>query len=249
MSVLVVLCVLAAGVRDPGPPGLRRPRRRTTQSRPVGADARGARPPWRSTRCPTTLNDHTVAGDTAAGRMVGSAIWAQVFRVGPGLTPQLDTNVVDSAEVVSLSPQTVVYKIDPRAVWSDGVPISADGLHLRLAVATRGRAPTSTARPTRWRPPWGTATLPVAHGLQRRADRDRRVPHAVRRLGLAVRRPAAGARGRAGGVEPRVRPVRHRGLRLGRALGGAVVAARFGDRRWAATRGGGGARPPSTGSW
>jgi len=74
---------------------------------------------------PETLNDHTVAGDTPAGRMLGSAIWAQVFRVGPGLTPQLDTNVVDSAEVVSLQPQTVVYQIDPRAVWSDGVPISA----------------------------------------------------------------------------------------------------------------------------
>ncbi|HEY5025170.1 MAG TPA: ABC transporter family substrate-binding protein [Acidimicrobiales bacterium] len=75
---------------------------------------------------PTTLNDHTVAGDTAAGRMLGSAIWAQVFRVGPDLTPQLDTNVVDSAEVISLTPQTVVYQIDPRAVWSDGVPINAD---------------------------------------------------------------------------------------------------------------------------
>jgi peptide/nickel transport system substrate-binding protein len=75
---------------------------------------------------PTTLNDHTVAGDTAVGRMLASAVWAQVFRVGPGLNPQLDTNVVDSAEVISLTPQTVVYQIDPRAVWSDGVPISAD---------------------------------------------------------------------------------------------------------------------------
>jgi peptide/nickel transport system substrate-binding protein len=74
---------------------------------------------------PTTLNDHTVAGDTPAGRMVASAVWAQVFRVGPGLVPALDTNVVDSAEVVSLQPQTVVYQIDPRAVWSDGVPISS----------------------------------------------------------------------------------------------------------------------------
>ena len=74
---------------------------------------------------PTTLNDHTVAGDTPDGRMVASALWPQVFRVGPGLVPQLDLNVVDSAEVVSLNPQTVVYKIDRRAVWSDGVPISA----------------------------------------------------------------------------------------------------------------------------
>src|SRR4029077_1392289 len=27
--------------------------------------------------------------------------------------------------VISLQPQTVVYQIDPRAVWSDGVPINA----------------------------------------------------------------------------------------------------------------------------
>lgn len=75
---------------------------------------------------PTTLNDHTVAGDTPATRMVASAVWAQVFEVGPGPTPRLNFNVVDSAEVVSVNPQTVVYQIDPRAVWSDGVPISAD---------------------------------------------------------------------------------------------------------------------------
>jgi peptide/nickel transport system substrate-binding protein len=74
---------------------------------------------------PTTLNDHTVAGDTPSGRMLASAMWAQVFRIGPGLTPQLDTNVVDSAEVISLQPQTVVYQIDPRATWSDQVPINA----------------------------------------------------------------------------------------------------------------------------
>jgi peptide/nickel transport system substrate-binding protein len=74
---------------------------------------------------PSTLNDHTMAGDTSAGRMIASAVWPQVFRVSPGLTASLDTNVVDSAEVVSLQPQTVVYQIDPRAVWSDGVPISS----------------------------------------------------------------------------------------------------------------------------
>jgi peptide/nickel transport system substrate-binding protein len=74
---------------------------------------------------PTTLNDHTVAGDTEATRLVASAVWAQVFQVGPSLIPQLDTNVVQSAEVVSVSPQTVVYQIAPKATWSDGVPITA----------------------------------------------------------------------------------------------------------------------------
>jgi peptide/nickel transport system substrate-binding protein len=75
---------------------------------------------------PTTLNDHTLAGDTAGTRMVASALWPQVFQVGPAGTPVLDTTVVQSAELVSLNPQTVVYQINPRAVWSDGVPITAD---------------------------------------------------------------------------------------------------------------------------
>ena len=32
----------------------------------------------------------------------------------------------ESATVTSSSPQTVVYKINPKAVWSDGTPITAD---------------------------------------------------------------------------------------------------------------------------
>jgi len=74
---------------------------------------------------PTTLNDHTVLGDTEAGRLVASAVWVQVFQVGPSLSPALDTAVIQSAEVVSVSPQTVVYQIAPQAKWSDGVPVTA----------------------------------------------------------------------------------------------------------------------------
>jgi peptide/nickel transport system substrate-binding protein len=75
---------------------------------------------------PTTLNDHTVAGDTVSGHFVASAIWPQVFQVGPGQTPVLDTSVVLSAELVSVSPQTVVYQINPKALWSDGTPIGSE---------------------------------------------------------------------------------------------------------------------------
>lgn len=52
--------------------------------------------------------------------------WPSVFIVQPNLKPQLDTNVVTSARVVKTNPQTVVYKINPKAKWSDGVPISAE---------------------------------------------------------------------------------------------------------------------------
>jgi peptide/nickel transport system substrate-binding protein len=49
----------------------------------------------------------------------------RVFVVQPDLKPALDTNVVTSATVTKTNPQTIVYQINPKAVWSDGTPISA----------------------------------------------------------------------------------------------------------------------------
>ena len=71
----------------------------------------------------TSLNPHTVAGDSNATRMVTALTDPQVFQVAPGLAPVLDTDFVLSAEVVSVNPQTVVYDLNPNATWSDGVPI------------------------------------------------------------------------------------------------------------------------------
>ena len=42
----------------------------------------------------------------------------------PDLSMTLDTDLMVSAEQTSESPQTIVYKIRPEAVWSDGTPIS-----------------------------------------------------------------------------------------------------------------------------
>jgi peptide/nickel transport system substrate-binding protein len=53
-------------------------------------------------------------------------VWPSAFIVQPNLKPVLDTDVVTSAQVVKASPQTVVYKINPKATWSDGTPISAE---------------------------------------------------------------------------------------------------------------------------
>ncbi len=71
----------------------------------------------------TNLNPHIAAGDSAATQMVTALTDPQVFRINPGLTPVLDTNFVQSAEVESVNPQTVVYTLNPQATWSDGVPI------------------------------------------------------------------------------------------------------------------------------
>ncbi len=53
-------------------------------------------------------------------------VWPAVFPIQPDLKPHLDTSFVTSARVTSQSPQTVVYQINPKAVWSDGTPINAD---------------------------------------------------------------------------------------------------------------------------
>jgi len=52
-------------------------------------------------------------------------VWPMIWVVQPNLTPKLNTDVVTSAAVVKSNPQTVVYKINPKATWSDGTPISA----------------------------------------------------------------------------------------------------------------------------
>jgi ABC-type transport system substrate-binding protein len=56
--------------------------------------------------------------------MVMEQVWPQAFVIDPDYEPET-TGFIDSAEVVSLSPMTVTYDIDPKAVWSDGVPITA----------------------------------------------------------------------------------------------------------------------------
>jgi peptide/nickel transport system substrate-binding protein len=49
-----------------------------------------------------------------------------VFIVNSNLVPVLNTQFVTSATETSTSPQTIVYKINPKAVWQDGTPINAD---------------------------------------------------------------------------------------------------------------------------
>ncbi|MFZ0664418.1 MAG: ABC transporter substrate-binding protein [Acidimicrobiales bacterium] len=74
---------------------------------------------------PSNLNPHTLEGDAASTRMISALTDPQVFEVNPSVTPVLDTDFVVSAEVVSVKPQTVLYQLNPKAVWSDGVTIGA----------------------------------------------------------------------------------------------------------------------------
>jgi len=53
-------------------------------------------------------------------------VWPSVFITPPNLKPTPDPNLVSSVKLTKKNPQTVVYKLNPKAKWSDGVPINAD---------------------------------------------------------------------------------------------------------------------------
>jgi peptide/nickel transport system substrate-binding protein len=56
---------------------------------------------------------------------INDQIWPNAFNTPPNLTPTVNSDLLTSAAVTNANPQTVVYKINPKAVWSDGTPISA----------------------------------------------------------------------------------------------------------------------------
>jgi len=52
-------------------------------------------------------------------------VWPMTYVTQPNLTLKLNTDLVTSATLTKSNPQTVVYQINPKATWSDGVPINA----------------------------------------------------------------------------------------------------------------------------
>jgi peptide/nickel transport system substrate-binding protein len=75
---------------------------------------------------PTGCNPNTAAGNTVADHMLLEPVLPSSFLVSDTGLSQYDSAVIVQAELQSTTPETVVYTIDPRAVWSDGVPITAE---------------------------------------------------------------------------------------------------------------------------
>jgi peptide/nickel transport system substrate-binding protein len=56
---------------------------------------------------------------------INDRVWPSVFHVDPTFKLFLDKDLMISADQTSASPQTITYKINPKAVWADGTPINA----------------------------------------------------------------------------------------------------------------------------
>jgi peptide/nickel transport system substrate-binding protein len=69
------------------------------------------------------FNINTSTSDEFVLQEILDAVWPQPFIINPQLQPYLNTQLMESATQTSNSPQTDVYVINPKAVWSDGTPI------------------------------------------------------------------------------------------------------------------------------
>lgn len=74
---------------------------------------------------PSNFNANTPAGDTGVTRQVMAQIWPSAFSQNSRYDAIVNSSLLNSAELVSTNPEKIVYQINPKAKWSDGVPISA----------------------------------------------------------------------------------------------------------------------------
>ena len=71
-------------------------------------------------------NVQDVNGNTFENGEAVGVVLPSVFVPQPDFGVKLNTNLMVSATQTSASPQTIVYKINPKASWNDGTPITAD---------------------------------------------------------------------------------------------------------------------------
>ena len=73
----------------------------------------------------TGCNPNTPAGDTPGTLTVLAAVLPSPFVVNNLGAPTANSDLIVSSELVNTKPETIVYTLNPKAVWSDGVPITA----------------------------------------------------------------------------------------------------------------------------
>ncbi|MFI7384338.1 ABC transporter family substrate-binding protein [Streptomyces sp. NPDC049813] len=80
---------------------------------------------WAIDAVPETLNSFQADADAATGRVAG-AVLPSMFRLDAQGRPQPDADYLEKAEVIETEPKQVVqYKLNQKAVWSDGREIGA----------------------------------------------------------------------------------------------------------------------------
>ena len=78
----------------------------------------------------TAYNNNTGTNNSFANTEVNNLLQPGAFDINDKLDFVLYKDLMDSAAVTSASPQTIVYKINAKAIWSDGVAIDCKDFYL-----------------------------------------------------------------------------------------------------------------------
>lgn len=91
-----------------------------------GTAKQGGSVTWTIEKTMQNWNVLSADGNTFDYAQVVNALTPSTYIFNPSYQVTLNSDLLVSANETSTSPETVVYKIQPNAVWSDGTPINAD---------------------------------------------------------------------------------------------------------------------------
>ena len=123
LPVALVLSLAAAACGGGGDGGTAQPEKSGSSS--PAAVKTGGSITYAADQEPTGFNPNTSKDSGTSVVNVVQGVLPSAFKTHPDFSVQLDKDVMESAELTSESPQTIVYKIKQSAKWSDGVPVSA----------------------------------------------------------------------------------------------------------------------------
>jgi peptide/nickel transport system substrate-binding protein len=72
------------------------------------------------------FNPNTPDGAASSTPALLVNVLPSAYIINPKLVPEVNTDLLLSVEATSTMPLTIQYVINPKAVWSDGVPVTAD---------------------------------------------------------------------------------------------------------------------------
>ncbi|MDT5146786.1 MAG: glutathione transport system substrate-binding protein, partial [Mycobacterium sp.] len=73
---------------------------------------------------PPNFNILNIDGNSAETAGMMKATLPRAFVIGPDGSTTVDTDYFTSVELTGTNPQVVTYTINPKAVWSDGTPVT-----------------------------------------------------------------------------------------------------------------------------
>jgi peptide/nickel transport system substrate-binding protein len=91
-----------------------------------------------TTDFPPNFNPLHIDGNTVDVHALMRPTMPRAFRIGVDGTPMVNTDFFTSVELTSADPQVVTYTINPKAVWSDGTPITWEDIASQIH-ATSGK--------------------------------------------------------------------------------------------------------------